>query len=85
MTIVKKLKEKVLAGEEITREEAIELSKASFEELTSAANEIRERMCGQVFDMCTIINGKCGNLRGYAYHSWNYGGDRYGIIKESGV
>ena len=86
MTIVKKLKEKVLAGEEITREEAIELSKASFEELTSAANEIRERMCGQVFDMCTIINGKCGKCSEdckYCAQSAHYNtnlSDSYGLL-----
>lgn len=60
MTRVDELKEKVLSGGEITREEAIELSKAPLEELTAAADEIRQKMCGEVFDMCTIINGKCG-------------------------
>ena len=86
MTIVKKLNEKVLAGEEITREEAIGLSKASFEELTSAANEIRERMCGQVFDMCTIINGKCGKCSEdckYCAQSAHYNtnlSDSYGLL-----
>lgn len=60
MTKVDELKEKVLSGKEITREEAIELSKAPLEELAAAADEIRQKMCGEVFDMCTIINGKCG-------------------------
>lgn len=60
MTRVDELKEKVFSGKEITREEAIELSKAPLEELTAAADEIRQKMCGEVFDMCTIINGKCG-------------------------
>ncbi len=60
MTKVDELKEKVLSGKEITREEAIELSKAPLEELAAAADEIRQKMCGEAFDMCTIINGKCG-------------------------
>lgn len=60
MTKVDELKEKVLSGKEITREEAIELSKAPLEELAVAADEIRQKMCGEAFDMCTIINGKCG-------------------------
>lgn len=60
MSKVSELKEKVLSGKEITREEAIELSQCPLEELTAAADEIRQKVCGEVFDMCTIINGKCG-------------------------
>lgn len=60
MSKVSELKEKVLSGKEITREEAIELSQCPLEELTVAADEIRQKVCGEVFDMCTIINGKCG-------------------------
>ncbi len=57
---VKELKEKIFAGEYINREDALRLLDAPLEELAAAANEIRERFCGNVFDMCTIINGKCG-------------------------
>jgi biotin synthase len=55
-----KLKEKVKNGYEITRDEAIELYKSNFDELTKAANEIREYFCSNDFDMCTIISAKSG-------------------------
>lgn len=60
MSIVNELKEKVLKGGLINRDEAVLLSQAPLEELTAAADEIRENMCGNGFDICTIINGKCG-------------------------
>ena len=59
-SVVLELKEKVFAGEYISREDAIRLLDAPLEELAAVADEIRERFCGNVFDMCTIINGKCG-------------------------
>lgn len=60
MDLVKELKEKVFAGECISREEALTLLEAPLEGLAEAADEIRQHFCGNVFDMCTIINGKCG-------------------------
>lgn len=58
--MIKELKEKVLKGGTITKEEAMKLITAPLKELTEAANEIREKVCGQGFDLCTIVNGKCG-------------------------
>ncbi|MBQ3834743.1 MAG: biotin synthase BioB [Elusimicrobia bacterium] len=52
--------EKILIGEKLTKEEAISLVKADLQELCSCANKIRERFCGNKFDMCSIINGKSG-------------------------
>lgn len=60
MSFVNDLKAKVLSGGIINREEAIRLWKADLEELCNAAQEIREKMSGNGFDICTIINGKCG-------------------------
>lgn len=60
MSVVEELKGKVLAGERIEREEALRLQEAPLEELAGAADEIRVHFCGNAFDMCTIINGKCG-------------------------
>lgn len=60
MSIVYELKEKVLSGVEINREEAIALWHADLEEVCQAAQEIREKMSGNGFDICTIVNGKCG-------------------------
>ena len=52
--------DKVLNGGSITKEEALSLSQAELEPLCLAADRIRERFCGNVFDMCSIINGKSG-------------------------
>lgn len=61
MTFVKELKDKVLAGEALSREEALRLYRqATLEDLTVAANQIRAFFCGDSFDLCTIINGKAG-------------------------
>lgn len=54
------LKEKILDGYIISKAEAMKLVDADFNELVSAANEIREKLCGNTFDICTIINGKSG-------------------------
>ncbi len=58
--IVSQLEEKVLRGEEISREEALALYESPLEELCTAANEIRTHFCGTRFDLCTIINAKSG-------------------------
>ena len=60
MNTIASLKEKVLNGDFITREEALQLIQSPLPELTTAANEIRKKMAGKGFDLCTIINGKCG-------------------------
>ena len=60
MNLVNELKEKIFAGIAVTKEDALCLSKAPLDDLTAAANEIREHFNGNTFDMCTIINGKCG-------------------------
>ena len=60
MHFIEQCKEKIYNGEDITRQEAITLAKEPLEELATAADEIRKYMCGNRFDMCTIINGKCG-------------------------
>lgn len=60
MGIVEELKQKVLGGGEVTREEALKLVEAPLEELAQAADQLREHFCGDRFDLCTIVNGKCG-------------------------
>lgn len=60
MGIISDLKSKVLDGENITRDEAISLIDAPIDELADAANEIREKLCANDFDLCSIVNGKCG-------------------------
>ena len=60
MSIVNKLKEKILAGEQIDKADAMALLDAPLEELARAADELREKFCGNGFDLCTIVNAKCG-------------------------
>ena len=60
MNLVENLKSKVLARGEVTREEALGLVDAPLETLTQAADALREHFCGNRFDLCTIVNGKCG-------------------------
>ena len=60
MNISEQLKNKILNGGQISREEALLLKDAPLKELTDAADEIRKKICGSKFDICTIINGKCG-------------------------
>lgn len=57
---LKEIKNKVLQGEDITKEEALFIYNEDFIKLTSAANEIRQHYCSNKFDMCTIINAKSG-------------------------
>lgn len=60
MTEIFRMRDKVLEGGVITKEEAIRLEDASLKELTQAADQLRRHFCGNRFDMCTIVNGKCG-------------------------
>lgn len=60
MEWVEELKDKVLAGGQVTREEALALVEVPLEPLAQAADQLREHFCGDRFDLCTIVNGKCG-------------------------
>lgn len=59
--MVDELKKKILDGGQITREEAILLSRTGDKQrLFAAAGEIRDRMVGRHFDTCSIINARSG-------------------------
>lgn len=60
MKLLNEIKNKVLGGEIIGKDEAMLLVNEPLEDLCSAANEIRKHYCGDIFDICTIINGKSG-------------------------
>lgn len=60
MSVTEKLKAKVLSGRELSREEARKLWEEPLDVLCHAANEIRQHVCGNIFDLCTIINAKSG-------------------------
>lgn len=57
---VESLKQKVLDGDQINKEEAMFLAEVPLEALSSAADELRQFFCGNKFDLCTIVNGKSG-------------------------
>lgn len=57
---LKELTNKVLSGEQITKEEAIFLYEQPLLELCEGANKIRQHFCDNQFDLCTIINAKSG-------------------------
>lgn len=68
----------ILGGNLIGKECALSLIKTDLDELTSAANELREKFCGNGFDLCTIINGKSGRCFEdckYCAQSAHYHGD----------
>lgn len=60
MSMIENLKEKILSGGVVSRDEALALYDESLEELCQAADEIRVKFCENGFDICTIINGKSG-------------------------
>lgn len=57
---IERCKNKIFNGQEITKEDALSLIDEPLEELQKAALEIRKKYAGDNFDICTIINGKCG-------------------------
>ena len=60
MSFTEEMKDKILRGKWIGREEALRLAEEPLEELRQAADEIRRKVCGSGFDLCTIVNTKCG-------------------------
>ena len=60
MSRITELRDRILAGGQIGKEEAMELVTLPLKELEEAADTIRRQFCGERFDMCTIVNGKCG-------------------------
>ncbi|EHN13320.1 biotin synthase BioB [Clostridium sporogenes] len=63
MSNIIKYKKKILNGDLLTKEEVEELLEEDTIDLAVAANEIRESLCGNKFDLCTIINGKSGRCQ----------------------
>ena len=59
--MIEELKEKVLAGGQVSREEALLLARDGDKQgLYRAAGEIRDRRVGRGFDTCSIINARSG-------------------------
>jgi biotin synthase len=59
------LTERIIAGERISREEAIALTQIEGQEnillLCEAADKVRQACCGNTVDLCSIVNVKSGN------------------------
>lgn len=72
------LTDKVLNGNQITKEEALFLYGQPLAELCESADKIRRHFCADSFDMCTIINAKSGrcseNCRFCAQSAHNHTG-----------
>ena len=61
-TMLQEIKNRILAGGEITPDEAIDLAlHADRAELYAAADEIRRKFCNRTLDSCSIINARSGH------------------------
>lgn len=63
MVDIAKLKEKVLGGDHLTKEEALSLeyiTPEQYKELWAAAEEITKKFCPKEFDSCSIVNARSG-------------------------
>jgi len=59
-TFINQLKQNIINGQKITKNKAMQLVESDLEDLCTAANEIRQKFCGDEFEICTIINAKSG-------------------------
>lgn len=60
MKLCDELRNKILEGYNITRQEALDLYMEPSEELYEAADNIRKTLAGNKVDLCSIVNGKSG-------------------------
>ena len=64
LDFILKVREKVLTGGSVTHAEAMELtgaSKTAIPYLAAAANEVRQKFCGDQLESCALSNIKSGN------------------------
>lgn len=60
MNTINNIKNNILNGYAITKEEAMSLIHMDLDELCMSADIIRKHFCGNSFDICSIVNGKSG-------------------------
>jgi biotin synthase len=60
MDTTESYEQRVIAGEQLGKQDALCLAEQPLEPLCAAANRIRAHFCGNRFDICTIINAKSG-------------------------
>ncbi|MFB2834375.1 biotin synthase BioB [Floridanema evergladense] len=62
---LQRLSEEIIAGKRLSRSEAIALTQIEGEEnillLCAAADQVRQACCGNIVDLCSIVNIKSGN------------------------
>ena len=90
MIMLEKLKEKILSGGNAEADDIPVLFSAQTDELCAAADEIREKLCGNDFDLCAILNGKsgkCGEDCKFCAQSSKYSGrpQEYPLMSESEI
>ena len=73
---IRKLAEEIIDGRRLTRKDDLSFfADADLTELCGAANHIRESLCGNQIDLCSIINGRSGrcseNCKFCAQSAWN--------------
>ncbi len=92
---LEQLAERIIAGIKITKEEALALTAIEGEEnillLCAAADKIRQACCGNMVDLCSIINVKSGNCSencGFCAQSAHHPGENspiYGLKPEAEI
>ncbi|WP_066648914.1 biotin synthase BioB [Christensenella timonensis] len=60
MGFVESMAHKAIAGQAVTKKEAVLLAREDTSSLCAAASRIRKERCGDTFDLCSIVNGKSG-------------------------
>lgn len=60
MSFIQQIKQELLQGQLIDKQQALQLLDQPLEELAAAADKIRAHFCQNKFDICTIINAKSG-------------------------
>ena len=60
---MKKLKQDIISGYKISKNEALKLYDKNLDELLKIADEIREIFVGDTVDLCSIINGKSESVK----------------------
>lgn len=60
MNMLEEIKGNIIKGKQISRSEALMLCDIPLEELCNGAEEIRKHFMPNTFDLCSIVNGKCG-------------------------
>lgn len=58
--MIKEYYDRVLAGQKLGVGELMKLAGQPLEVLRNAADDLRRKVCGNSFDLCTITNGKSG-------------------------